>query len=169
MAKEEKILDQILDFLASVKLALVLLLLAAAGQAAWFNRDELLTRYPQALPLARTVCEYFQCSVIRFRDAAAIKLINRDVRDHPRYADALLVNATIVNQAQLIQPFPVVQLALFDTNGKLIAERKFRPADYLDQSMDREGGMRPGQPVHIVLEVTGPTRGAVSFEFHFLE
>ena len=151
------------------RLAIILLLLAGAGQAAWFNRDTLLSRYPQLLPWARQVCKYFQCTVIRFRDVSAIKLLNRDVRDHPRYKDALLVNATIVNQARLIQPFPVVQLALFDTDGKLIGERKFRPAEYLDKSMDVDGGMVPGRPVHIVLEVTGPTQGAVSFEFRFLE
>lgn len=150
-------------------LAIFLLLLAGAGQAAWFNRDSLLSRYPQLLPWARQVCEHFQCELIRFSDVSAIKLLNRDVRDHPRYADALLVNATIVNQADLIQPYPVVQLALFATDGKLIGERKFRPAEYLDKSMDIGGGMLPGQPVHIVLEVTGPTRGAVSFEFRFLE
>jgi hypothetical protein len=150
-------------------LAIFLLLLAGAGQAAWFNRDALLSRYPQLLPWARQVCEYFQCELIRFRDVSAIKLLNRDVRDHPRYDNALLVNATIVNQAGLIQPFPVVQLALFDTDGKLIGERKFQPAEYLDKSMDIGGGMLPGKPVHIVLEVTGPTQGAVSFEFRFLE
>jgi len=150
-------------------LAIFLLLLAGAGQVAWFNRDALLSRYPQLLPWARQVCEYFQCELIRFRDVSAIKLLNRDVRDHPRYDDALLVNATIVNQAGLIQPFPVVQLALFDTDGKPIGERKFQPAEYLDKSMDMGGGMLPGKPVHIVLEVTGPTRGAVSFEFRFLE
>jgi predicted Zn finger-like uncharacterized protein len=150
-------------------LAVVLLLVITAAQVAWFNRDDLLTRYPQWMPLARRVCEYFQCSVIRHRDVSAIKLLNRDVRDHPRYQGALLVNATIANESNVIQPFPVVQLALFDTSGKLIGERKFRPDEYLDQSIDSDGGMPPGKPFHIVLEVTGPTQGAVSFEFHFLE
>jgi len=150
-------------------LAVFLLLAVTAAQVAWFNRDDLLTRYPQWMPLARQVCKYFQCSVIRHRDVSAIKLLNRDVRDHPRYQGALLVNATIANESDVIQPFPVVQLALFDTGGKLIGERKFRPDEYLDQSIDSDGGMPPGKPFHIVLEVTGPTQGAVSFEFHFLE
>jgi len=150
-------------------LVLFLLLLAAAVQIAWFNRDTLLSRYPQFMPWARQVCEYFQCEVIRHRDVSAIKLLNRDVRDHPRYEDALLVNATIANESDVIQPFPVVQLVLFDTGGEVIGQRKFRPAEYLDDSIDIDGGMPPGQPVHIVLEVTGPTEGAVSFEFRFIE
>jgi len=149
--------------------AAVLALLIGAAQLAWFNRDVLLSRYPQLMPWTRQVCEYFQCQVIRHRDASAIKLLNRDVRDHPRYDGALLVNATIANELPTIQPFPVVQFVLFDTNGKIIGQRKFKPAEYLDDSINIDQGMPPGQPVHIVLEVTGPTQGAVSFEFRFLE
>jgi len=150
-------------------LAAVLVLLIGAAQLAWFNRDVLLSRYPQLMPWARQVCEYFQCQVIRHRDASAIKLLNRDVRDHPRYDGALLVNATIANELPTIQPYPVVQFVLFDTNGKIIGQRKFKPAEYLDDSINIDQGMPPGQPVHIVLEVTGPTQGAVSFEFRFIE
>lgn len=144
------------------------LLIVATGQLAWFHRDELLNRYPQLTPLAKRVCEHFQCSLIRGRNLAAIKLINRDVREHPRFKDALLVNATIQNTSDRTQPFPRVQLALFDTNGKLIAHREFNPREYLDGSINIEQGIRSQQSVHIVLEVSGPTEGAVSFEFRFL-
>ena len=95
-------------------------------------------------------------------------MVNRDVRDHPRYSDALLVNATISNRSAEVQPFPVVQLSLFDTAGRIIGARRFTPEEYLDESIDMERGMLPDKPVHIVLEVTGPTEGAVSFEFRFL-
>ena len=145
-----------------------LLILATLGQFAWFNRDELLSRYPELMPWARKLCDRLQCEVIRFHDVSAIKLLNRDVREHPRYEEALLVNATMVNRAKIIQPFPKVQLGLFDTNGKLIAYRLFSPEDYLDNSINIKNGMMPDTPVHFVLEVTGQTKGAVSFEFRFL-
>lgn len=146
-----------------------LLLLVLAAQLAWFQRDRLLQEYPWMLPWAQKVCERFQCELLRHRDLSAIEVVNRDVRDHPRYRDALLVNATISNQSQDLQSFPVVQLNLYDTSGKIIAYRRFRPDEYLDKSIDIEGGMRPGKPVHIVLEVAGPAEGAVSFEFRFLQ
>ncbi len=145
------------------------LLAALLVQLAWFHRDRLLLEYPQLLPWARQVCEHFQCELIRHRDLSSIEVVNRDVRDHPRYRDALLVNATVSNRSQDLQPFPVVQLNLYDTAGKIIAYRRFRPDEYLDESIDIEGGMLPDRPVHIVLEVTGPTQGAVSFEFRFLQ
>jgi hypothetical protein len=50
----------------------------------------------------------------------------------------------------------------------MIASRQFTPEEYLDNSIIIKEGMSPKQPVHFVLEVTGPTEGAVSFEFRFL-
>jgi len=146
---------------------ILVLVVAVLLQVAWFQRDAILERYPKLTPWARRICELVQCDLIRHRDLSAIKLINRDVREHPRFENALLVNATMSNQSQTRQPYPNVQLVLFDTNGDQIAYRDFRPEDYLDSSIDILDGMAPGVPVHFVLEVTGPTAGAVSFEFNF--
>ena len=146
----------------------LLLFLVLAGQLAWFNRDELLKQYPQYLPQAKQLCERFQCELIRQRNVHAIKLVNRDVRLHPIYKNTLLVNATITNRSDSIQPFPRVQFTLFNTNGGMVGFREFKPAEYLDSSMMISEGMLPDQPVHFALEVTGPAEGAVSFEFRFL-
>lgn len=149
-------------------LGILVLLVVGAAQAAWFNRDLVLEQYPELRPWADMVCEKLQCEVIREYKTSDIKLLNRDVRLHPHYSDTLLVNATMANYATRIQPFPDIQFSLFDTNGKMIASRQFTPEEYLDNSMIIKDGMPPGQPVHFVLEVTGPTEGAVSFEFRFL-
>ena len=146
----------------------VLVLLAGMAQFVWFQRDEVLSRYPALMPWAERLCARLDCNVIRFRDVSAIKLINRDVREHPRYEHALLVNATMSNQSSTRQPYPDIQLSLYDTEGSLISHRIFTPHEYLDDSIDIAQGMAPNIPVHFVLEVTGPTEGAVSFEFKFL-
>ncbi len=148
--------------------SVLVLLVTGVIQVAWFNRDEVLSRYSRLAPWIGELCDRLQCDVIRRRDVTAIKLINRDVREHPRYQNTLLVNATMVNGAGTAQPFPRVRLTLFDTNGKLVAHRIFEPGDYLDESIDLVMGMQPDQPVHFVLEVTGPPTGAESFEFRFL-
>lgn len=148
-------------------LAVVLLLLVLV-QTAWFQRDRLYTRFPQLLPLAEQLCERLECEVYRLRHMLDFELINRDVRMHPAYEDALLVNATFANRAAQRQPYPQLQLALYDTDGRVIAYRAFKPADYLDASLPTGHGMAPDEPLHVVLEVSGPTSGAVSFEFGFL-
>jgi len=149
-------------------LGIFVLIVVAAIQVAWFNRDLVLEQYPELRPWADKVCEKLQCEVIRTYKTSDIKLLNRDVRLHPHYSDTLLVNATMANKSAKTQPFPEIQFSLFDTNGKMIASRQFSPEEYLDNSIIIKQGMSPGKPVHFVLEVTGSTEGAVSFEFRFL-
>lgn len=149
-------------------LGAALLLIIIVAQLAWFNRDELLLRYPQLEPAARKVCERLQCEILRHKDISLIKLLNRDVRNHPLYEGNLLVNATMANKSETIQPFPLIQLALFNTAGEVIGYREFKPQEYLDDSINIQAGMLPESPIHFVLEVSGPTKDAVSFEFHFL-
>jgi predicted Zn finger-like uncharacterized protein len=146
----------------------LLLVVIITAQLVWFNRDELLLRYPQLDPVAREICDRFQCEILRYKDISSIKLLNRDVRNHPIYEGSLLVNATMANKSETIQPFPRIQLALFNHGGEVIAYREFNPEEYLDDSIDIPAGMMPESPIHFVLEVGGPTEGAVSFEFHFL-
>lgn len=143
-------------------------LITIIAQVAWFNRDRVLMEYPELRLYVKQICQELDCNIIRQRDAAAIKLVNRDVRLHPSYEDALLVNATMKNELSIRQPYPRVQLTLFDTSGSLLGYRNFLPTDYLDDSIDIDEGMPVNSPVHFVLEVSGPTAGAVSFEFRFL-
>ena len=149
-------------------LGAALLLIIITAQLVWFNRDELLLRYPQLEPFARKVCERLQCETLRHKDISLIKLLNRDVRNHPLYEGNLLVNATMANESGTNQPFPLIQLALFNTGGEVIGYREFKPQEYLDDSINIQAGMLPESPIHFVLEVSGPTKDAVSFEFHFL-
>lgn len=137
-------------------------------QASWFNRDFVLAAYPQLTPWVESLCIRYQCSLFRQRDLSAIRILNRDVRVHPKYVNTLLVNATMVNQSGQTWPYPMIQFTLFDTNGQMLGYREFTVAEYLDSSIDVKKGMTPNQPVHFVLEVTGTTQDAVSFEFRFL-
>lgn len=137
-------------------------------QLAWFQRDWLLHTYPQVRPYAKQICDKLNCSLIRHKNTRNITLLNRDVRLHPTYADTLLVNATMKNDLPNPQPYPRVQLTLFDTNGELIAWREFVPNEYLDNSINIEQGMPVNSPVHFVLEVAGSSQEAVSFEFRFM-
>jgi predicted Zn finger-like uncharacterized protein len=143
-------------------------LVAILLQLTWFNRDQLYMKYPELVPYAKQVCKEFDCQIIRQQDVRAIKLINRDVRLHPDYQDTLLVNAAMKNELPVRQPYPKVQLTLFDTSGSLLGYREFVPDDYLDSSIEIDKGMPIDSPVYFVLEVSGPTAGAVSFEFRFL-
>ena len=146
---------------------IIILSMIALAQVAWFNRDRLLREYPALTPWAERFCERLQCDVIRFRDLSAIKLLSREVRTHPRFRDALLVRATMVNNAENIQPYPQIELVIYATNGQVISQGRFKPADYLGPAANPAAGMPPGVPIHFVLELAGAAQQAVSIEFQF--
>lgn len=141
--------------------------LIAVAQLAWFNRDGLLRAYPALVPWVEQVCESLQCDPIRFRDVSAIELLNRQVTQHPRYRNALLASATMVNNAEFIQPFPEIVLLIFSTHGQVISRGRFKPEEYLGPGVNPSGGMSPGVPVHFGLELSGTSQEAVSFRFRF--
>lgn len=143
---------------------IVILLLIALAQVAWFNRDRLLREYPQLVPWAEKFCERLQCNLIRFRDLSAINLVNRDVRAHPRYRNAVLVSATIVNNAEFVQSFPEIELVIYDTNGRVISHGRFTAAEYLEPGINPAAGMPPGAPLHLLMELAGTVQEAVGFE-----
>jgi hypothetical protein len=145
----------------------VLLAAFAALQVAFIERQALLAEVPQAALLVDALCARLPC-LERRESASSVRLVARDVREHPNYRDALLVNATIVNDAKTPSPYPVIDLRLRDAAGNVLSARRFQPSEYLDQSIDIVEGMPSARPVYIVLELAGKASNAVSFEFTFM-
>lgn len=143
------------------------LALAAAAQLAWFNRDALLRTYPALAPRVEQICQSLQCEPIRFRDVSAIELLSRQVSQHPRYRNALLASASMVNNAEYRQPFPDIELLIFATDGQVISRGRFKPGEYLGPDVNPSSGMPPGVPIHFGLDLDGPAQDAVSFRFRF--
>ena len=139
----------------------------AALQVAFIERQPLLAQVPTAAWMIDHLCARVPC-LERRQIASSVRLLARDVREHPSYRDALLVNATIVNDAKTPSPYPVIDLRLRDAAGNILSARQFQPAEYLDQSITPAAGMPSERPVYIVLELAGSASNAVSFEFTFL-
>jgi predicted Zn finger-like uncharacterized protein len=144
-----------------------LLVLLLAGQWAYFNRADLAMR-PSWRPVVERICSVAACELPLPSDIDQVALLDRDVRRHPEIRDALLVNATLVNRAEFTQSYPVLSIRFSDLAGKPIAERRFRPTEYLGEDLNYDDGMAPAAPVHVVLEIEDPGEEAVSFQFDFL-
>lgn len=144
-----------------------LLVLLLAGQWAYFNRADLAMK-PTWRPMVERLCSLASCDLPLPVDLDQVTLLNRDVRQHPEVEDALLVNATLVNQAGFTQSYPVLSIRFSDLSGKPVAERRFLPAEYLGAAVRYRDGMAPSSPVQVVLEIEDPGEEAVSFQFDFL-
>jgi predicted Zn finger-like uncharacterized protein len=143
------------------------LLLALGAQLAWAWRAPLLAD-PGVLALANATCERLGCSLPAVADRSRIVLMARDVRPHPSVAHALIISATLSNDAPFAQPYPVVEITLSDVNEKRIALRRFAPRDYVGDLRAMERGLPAGGTASLSLEVEDPGNNAVAFEFRFL-
>lgn len=149
-------------------LAAILLLGGLCAQAAWHWHAELLARFPRFVPEATRLCAALGCRLEQTASIEAIELVARDVREHPQYAGALLVNATLLNRGRVPAAYPVIELGVFDRRGAVVGVRRFAPRDYLDRSIDVAAGMPAGRRLHLALEIAGVGERADSFEFRFL-
>lgn len=103
-----------------------------------------------------------------FRNLSQIHLVSRDLRSHPARDGLLQLTATIVNRANQAQPYPKLEVILFDASGQQIGRELFNPADYLSESAVRGSGMTPQAYLPLVLDLADPGTEAVGFELNFL-
>jgi predicted Zn finger-like uncharacterized protein len=147
--------------------ACVLLALMLAMQMAWVYREPLL-RNERVRDFALSVCARVGCKLPSVSDRVRIALMARDVRPHPSEPGALIITATIANQAEFDQPFPIVEITLSDVNERRVAMRRFKPAEYVSESGAISRGLPAGATAMMSLEVEDPGKSAVAFEFRFL-
>jgi predicted Zn finger-like uncharacterized protein len=147
-------------------LACAALALLLGTQLVWAERRPLLHN-PQFAPWLRSACAHLGCHLPLIADVDKLQLVSRDVRPHPSVPGALIISATVRNEAAYAQPYPVVTITLSDLDGNRIAMRRFRPSDYLDDATARTRGLASGASTAMVFEVKDPGKKAVAFEFGF--
>ncbi len=124
-------------------------------------------RVPEVAPLITKLCATLTCAPTVAR-AMHVAVVARDIREHPTYKDALLVNATIVNRGDAVIPYPTLQLSMYRRQGDLLGVRRFAPTEYLDASIDITQGMAANRLVYVVIEIANLGVHADSYEFSFL-
>lgn len=146
--------------------ACLLLLFGLLAQLGWALRDSLIADATIG-PLLQQTCAVFQCRLPQVRDVNKLRLLARDVQTHPTVAGALMISATVRNDATFTQPWPVVTIRLSDGNGKTIAMRRLNPYEYLDDVDALRRGLAPGASTALVFEVEDPGHQAVAFDMAF--
>ena len=151
---------------AGTVFGLILMSLLLMGQYLYFHRNEYASNPTLATSLT-TVCQWLNCTIEPFRNIDQIDLMSRNVYSHPNASNALVITATLANQASMPQPYPLIQVSLTNLQGQIIAARRFQPNEYLNQPHIPDSMMQPGKPVNVSLEVADPGEGALAFEFEF--
>ncbi|MDX1587551.1 MAG: DUF3426 domain-containing protein [Oleiphilaceae bacterium] len=143
----------------------VLLALALAAQTLWLQR-EALAMNESLRPLYVQGCQWLGCELPTLVDRN--QLVARDliVRNHPDESGALLVEAQLHNRASFPQPLPAVALSFSNLNGDIVAQRVFRPSQYL--AVEPPGEIAANRALPIRLSLKDPGREAISYRIDFL-
>lgn len=144
----------------------ITLMLGLGAQLAWAKRDSLIAD-PTIGPALQAVCSVAGCRLPLVAEPTRLRLLARDVEQHPSVRDGLLITASVRNDASFAQPYPVVTIVLSDANGQRLAMRRFEPADYVGDVGVRARGLDGGATTAMVFEVQDPGQRAVAFAFSF--
>ncbi len=117
-------------------------------------------------PWLDSLCQVTNCSMPPKRELEKIELVDNMMQSHPRYRNSLLVTATLINRADYVQPYPVVELTMSDLQQKIVARRMFHPKEYL-VGETTEMHFAPNVEVALMLEIEDPGKDAVGFKFNF--
>lgn len=147
-------------------LASIVLMLGLGAQLAYAYRGPLL-QDPNLRPYLDAACARLNCTLPPRRDVERLALVARDVRPHPSVAGALMISATVLNQAEFTQSYPVVEISMSDLEDRKIAMRRFQPQDYVPSLAAIARGMPAKASATMNFEVLDPGKNAVAFEFRF--
>lgn len=147
-----------------------LLNLLAAGalvsQYSLYHFEEL-ARQDKYRPWFEAICPQLGCTLPSKVDINLIKSSNLVVRSHPDFAGALVVDAILYNRASFSQPFPLLELRFSDMDNQLLANRRFKPSEYLAGELAGQDEMPPQTPIHISLDILDPGQEAVNYSLTF--
>lgn len=145
----------------------IVLIMVLAGQIVYFYPTEL-ARYPQLTPLVARVCTSLGCEIKAKQDVRLIELLRTTVAPHPKREQALRVRAALVNRADFLQPFPLMEITLTNRAGAVVARRAFSPSEYL-RSANVGDNMIPNVVVDSLLDITNPDPNPGGYEIRLLK
>ncbi|WP_172962368.1 DUF3426 domain-containing protein [Hydrocarboniclastica marina] len=148
-------------------LGCLLLLAVIVSQLFYFQFDRL-SRVEPLRPFYATVCPLIGCELPVMVDTDQIESRKLVVRSHPDQPRALLVEASIVNEAPFPQPFPSIVLTFSNLNNDIVAQRAFKPKEYLAGDARELEQMPRGTPVRISLELRDPGQDAINYDLRFV-
>lgn len=132
-------------------IAIVVLVLAFAGQLGWHYRDLLAAHLPATRPALTRLCALAGCTVRPLREAAGLSIDASDLQADPAHKGLLVLTATVRNRASYPVAFPHLELTLTDARDQVVVRRALAPAEYAGGTADVAAGILGNGEVAIKL------------------
>ena len=146
----------------------LLLVLLLSAQGLVFYGPQLAHQVPALRATIDTLCGPLPCRRLPAINMRRLDLVETQVTPHPRYDRALRIKATLVNRAEMVQPYPQLEVSLIDSQGQLVARRTYGPREYLQKPEDVGKGLPPQVAVNMQLDITSPGAQANGYEILLL-
>jgi hypothetical protein len=135
----------------------------ALTQFVFFNFDKL-ARADGSRPMMVSLCSALRCELPPAESWRNVRISNLVVRPHQQVADALSIDAILMNTSPRPVAFPSLEMYFTDMGGVPVASRRFAPAEFLAGELAGQTQMPPGAPVHIAFEIISPDSGALNWD-----
>ncbi|MEN8176552.1 MAG: DUF3426 domain-containing protein [Pseudomonadota bacterium] len=134
------------------------LILLLSAQLAWHYRQE-----PLVHDLLDRACFELGCRLPPLRQPEALTITDRLFALHPQRDDILILHLRVLNQAVFAQPYPGINLELFDMAQAVVGRRHIPPGDYLDTLAPGRALLAPGEAADVTLHLWDTARTARGF------
>jgi len=142
----------------------LLLVLLLTGQTLIFYGYGFARQTPMLRPMIEALCDPLPCRKLPRIDMRHMDLVETRVGPHPRFAKALRIKATLVNRADTVQSYPLLEVSLINSQGQLVARRAYPPREYLSKPEAIQQGLPPQVAVNVQLDITSPGAQASGYE-----
>ncbi len=142
----------------------IVLILLLAAQVLIFYGHDFARQTPTLRPVIEALCAPLACRKLPRIDMHHMDLVETRVAPHPRFDKALRIKATLVNRADTVQPYPLLEVSLTNSQGQLVARRAYPPREYLSKPETILQGLPPQVAVNVELDVTSPGAQASGYE-----
>ena len=132
---------------------IIMLLFAAllAAQGMWFFQRDVVLQHPDIRPWLERFCYTFLCELPSTRNLHSFQIQEHVAQVHPDIKNAIQFDATFINNAVFSQPYPDLQLTFEDFNGNPLAQRRFKPEEYLQRPVHKNELMLSNGTVYLKL------------------
>jgi len=123
--------------------AIVLLLVLMAAQAAYHFRDSIVSYWPATRQAFERACDVAGCAIRPLRDAAMsyLSIESSDLQADPAHRGLLILPATVRNRASWPLAYPHLELTLTDAQDGIVVRRVLAPTDYAGGTADVARGI----------------------------
>lgn len=142
-------------------LGILMLLAVLAAQIFWWERGTWL-HHPLVREVYGELCTQFDLCQPVPRIAGSLEILPPVLSEHPLDDRILRLDLTLINRSEQLQRPPRLQLELFDSDGDLLAVRRFEPNEYLADASPMTV-LPAGGATNIALELAALPEPAMNF------